>query len=128
MLDGEQEHKLACRMLDGEQEHSRPWELVGSANPQHIMMPSLFGGLDRVIEPMPAHQSDLIKDDACCLHWQDAEVASARPVTLPKIVRPPRDRSDAQLLVKPKPPRSDGGCSHEQRRPANPPKLTERLQ
>jgi hypothetical protein len=101
---------------------------VGKRNRQHIVMRSLFGGLDRVIELMPAQQSDLIKDDGCCLHWQDAEVASARPVILPKIVRPPRDRSDAQLLAKPKPPRSDGGYSHEQRRPANPPKLTQRLQ
>src|SRR3954447_22795905 len=61
---------------------------VGKRNRQHIVMRSLFGGLDRVIELMPAQQSDLIKDDGCCLHWQDAEVASARPVILPKIVRP----------------------------------------
>ena len=54
-------------------------ELVGKGDGEHVMMQPLLGGLDPRPELMafPSGRFHFYKNDPCCLHEQDAQVAIA---------------------------------------------------
>jgi hypothetical protein len=54
-------------------------ELVGQSNGEHVMMQPLLGGLDPRLESvaLPSVRFHFHKNDPCCLHEQDAQVAIA---------------------------------------------------
>ena len=54
-------------------------ELVGQSNGEHVVMQPLLGGLDPRLEPvaLPSVRFHFHKNDPCCLHEQDTQVAIA---------------------------------------------------
>ena len=54
-------------------------ELVGKGDGEHVVMQPLLGGLDPRPEPVafPSGRFHFYKNDPCCLHEQDAQVAIA---------------------------------------------------
>src|SRR3954454_9430099 len=54
-------------------------ELVGQSNGEHVVMQPLLGGLDPRLESvaLPSVRFHFHKNDPCCLHEQDAQVAIA---------------------------------------------------